>query len=151
MAEDNLTNLMNQLKGMMGTNGNSNTDSNHAESNNSSKQDFSITPAMINQLASMIQANPTGSENSSSAENSSSSAESNSSSNFSNSLDFETILKIKTMMEAFTKKDDPRSNLLYSLKPYLRESRQKKLDQYVNLFKITQVTNLFKHDKGDEN
>ena len=54
-------------------------------------------------------------------------------------------------METLNKKDDPRSNLLYSLKPYLRENRQKKLDQYVNLLKITQVTNLFKNEKGDEN
>ena len=51
------------------------------------------------------------------------------------------------IMETFNKKDDPRSNLLYSLKPYLRETRQKKLDQYVNLFKITQVSNLFKKEK----
>ena len=66
-------------------------------------------------------------------------------------IDFDTVLKIKSIMETLNKKDDPRSNLLYSLKPYLRETRQKKLDQYVNLFKITEVTNLFKNDKGDGN
>ena len=54
-------------------------------------------------------------------------------------------------METLNKKDDPRSNLLYSLKPYLRESKQKKLDQYVNLFKITQITQLFKNEKGAKN
>ena len=61
---------------------------------------------------------------------------------------FETILKLKSIMETLNKKDDPRSNLLYSLKPYLRESKQKKLDQYVNLFKIAQISNLFKNEKG---
>ena len=68
-----------------------------------------------------------------------------------NNIDFETILKLKSIMETLNKKDDPRSKLLYSLKPYLRESKQKKLDQYVNLFKITQISNLFKNNKGDGN
>ena len=66
-------------------------------------------------------------------------------------IDMETILKIKSIMENLNKKDDPRANLLYSLKPYLRESRQKKVDQYVNIFKIAQITNLFKNEKGDVN
>ena len=44
-------------------------------------------------------------------------------------------------------KNDPRSNLLYSLKPYLREERKDKLDQYANLLKISQVTGLFKNKK----
>ena len=30
----------------------------------------------------------------------------------------------------------------------IRESKQKKLDQYVNLFKITQITNLFKNERS---
>ena len=54
-------------------------------------------------------------------------------------------------METLNQKDDPRSNLLYSLKPYLRESKQKKLDQYVNLFKITRLSNFFKNEKGAGN
>ena len=64
-------------------------------------------------------------------------------------LDIDTILKLKTIIETFNKKDDSRANLLYSLKPYLRESRQKKIDQYVNIFKLTAITNLFKKGKGD--
>ena len=67
------------------------------------------------------------------------------------SLDINTILKIKNIIESFNQKDDARSNLLYSLKPYLRESRQKKIDQYVNLFKISAITNFFKNEKGDNN
>ena len=71
-------------------------------------------------------------------------------SNNSSSLDFDTILKIKSIMEALNNKNDPRSNLLYSLKPYLRKSKQAKLDQYVNIMKISQVTNLFKNEKGEK-
>ena len=65
------------------------------------------------------------------------------------SIDFETIMKIKSIIETMNSKDDPKSNLLYSLKPYLRKSKQEKLDQYINLLKISQVTNLFKNEKGD--
>ncbi len=124
---------------------------------NNSSSNINITPDMINNIVNMLKNNTT-TANKASFKNDSfehiSSNDSvnsdNNSENFSNNIDFETILKIKSIMENLNKKDDPRSNLLYSLKPYLRETRQKKLDQYVNLLKITQVTNLFKNDKGDE-
>lgn len=74
----------------------------------------------------------------------------NGSNNTNPSIDFETIMKIKSMMDTFNQKDDPRSNLLYSLKPYLRKTRQNKLDQYVNLLKITQVADIFNFKKGDK-
>lgn len=159
MAEDNMSNLINSFKNML----HSDNSSNNTDSNNSSNTNLNITPEMIGNLANMLQSNTSNFQNASNTENSGSSAENNNSSNInssfenknsnnaSNSLDFETILKIKSIMETLNKKDDPRSNLLYSLKPYLRENRQKKLDQYVNLLKITQVTNLFKNEKGDEN
>ena len=125
---------------------------------NNNSSNINITPDMISNLVNMLK-NNTNSANKASnsfehlsldnSVNSDNNSENNSE-NFSNNIDFETILKIKSIMETLNKKDDPRSNLLYSLKPYLRETRQKKLDQYVNLLKITQVTNLFKNDKGDE-
>lgn len=68
-----------------------------------------------------------------------------------NTIDIETILKMKSIFEKINNKDNPRNKLLYSLKPYLRESRQKKLDQYVNLLSISEITSLFKKEKGDEN
>ena len=50
-------------------------------------------------------------------------------------IDMNTILKMKQVMDSInSNKDDPRSNLLMSLKPYLKESRKKKVDQYVQLF-----------------
>lgn len=72
---------------------------------------------------------------------------------FSNfNIDFETIMKIKTMMDALnTKKDDPRAKLLKSLKPYLKESRKNKVDQYIGLLNMSQVFELFKNSGGDEN
>jgi len=106
----------------------------------SSKESLNITPEMIAQLANTIKSN-----NSSNDTNNTSSSDSGNNLD----LDFDTILKIKNIIEAFNKKDDAKSNLLYSLKPYLRESRQKKIDQYINLFKLSGITKLLKKEKGD--
>ena len=104
----------------------------------SSKESLNITPEMITQLANTIK-----SSNSSNDTNNTSSSDSGNNLD----LDFDTILKIKNIIEAFNKKDDAKSNLLYSLKPYLRESRQKKIDQYINLFKLSGITKLLKKEK----
>ena len=74
---------------------------------------------------------------------------SSSDSNNSSTLDINTIIKIKSILDTLNKKDDPKSNLLYSLKPYLRKSKQAKLDQYVNILKISQVANLFSKNGDD--
>ena len=56
------------------------------------------------------------------------------------SLDFETILKLKNIMEKMNSSgDDPRTNLLLSLKPYLKESRKHKVDQYVQFLKMEKM------------
>lgn len=118
------------------------------ESNN-----LNITPDMISNLAGMLKNSNIFNNSSSATQENTEKNNTNSntnSENFTSSIDIETIMKMKTIMEALNKNNDPRSNLLYSLKPYLRESRQKKIDQYVNLFKITSITNLFKNEKGDE-
>ena len=131
-------------------------------------ENVNISPEMINNLVSMLKNNSNtngNTENKVSDEANSSNVEesrgvfsdfasafganSNSNSNNSNNIDFDTIMKIKTIMEALNSKNDAKSNLLYSLKPYLRKSKQAKLDQYVNLLKISQVSNLFKNEKGD--
>ena len=46
-------------------------------------------------------------------------------------------------------KDDPRSNLLESLKPYLKESRRGKVDQYIQLMNISRVIEVFPFMGGD--
>ena len=46
-------------------------------------------------------------------------------------------------------KDDPRSNLLESLKPYLKESRRSKVDQYIQLMNISRVMEVFPFMGGD--
>jgi len=151
MAEDNnLSNIISNFKNMLNNN---NIDSSNTTNNSEPTSNLNITPEMIGNLANMLKSS---SENTSSAASSSpdfedTSNNQSSSNQSSNNIDFETILKIKSIMETLNKKDDPRSKLLYSLKPYLRETKQKKLDQYVNLLKITEVSNLFKNEKGAKN
>ena len=61
------------------------------------------------------------------------------------------VLKIKQVMESMnSNKNDPRSNLLMSLKPYLKESRKKKVDQYVQLFGLGKAFEVF-NSLGGEN
>lgn len=67
-------------------------------------------------------------------------------------IDFETIMKMKSIMEAMnSKKNDPRAKLLMSLKPYLKDSRKQKLDQYIQLLNMSNVFELFKENGGDFN
>lgn len=64
--------------------------------------------------------------------------------NESPSIDFETIMKMKTIMEKMKgSNNDPRANLLLSLKPYLKESRKEKIDQYIKLFSMSKVMEMF--------
>lgn len=83
-----------------------------------------------------------------SSNNSESSSDSNNSKydnldNSNSNIDFETIMKMKSMMEKLNNKDDPRANLLLSLKPYLKNSRKEKVDQYIKLFNMSKVLEAF--------
>ena len=47
-------------------------------------------------------------------------------------IDLNMILKLKSIMDSMkNQKEDPRANLLRSLKPYLKSSRRDKVDQYI--------------------
>ncbi len=84
--------------------------------------------------------------------NNSNNSSSNSSNTDNNSfdIDVDTLLKIKQVMDSInSQKPDPRTNLLLSLKPYLKESRQKKVDQYIKLFNMEKVFEKFNSLGGD--
>ena len=104
-----------------------------------------ISPEMIENFSSMM-SNGNTSESNENSENTNNQNSSNSGGFDFNNIDMNTILKMKSIMEKLNSKDDPRSNLLYSLKPYLRESKKEKLDQYANLLNIAKLSELFKND-----
>lgn len=59
-------------------------------------------------------------------------------------IDINTMLKMKSIIDAMNnQKDDPRANLLKSLKPYLKESRKEKVDQYIKIFSMEKVFEQF--------
>lgn len=66
-------------------------------------------------------------------------------------IDIGMILKMKKIMDSMkNNKDDPRANLLLSLKPYLKDSRQEKVDQYVKLFNMSKVFEVINPLGGDK-
>ena len=63
-------------------------------------------------------------------------------------IDMNMILKMKSIMENLNSSNDPRSNLLY-LKPYLRDEKKNKIDQYANLLNFAKVAEVLKSDNKE--
>ncbi len=57
----------------------------------------------------------------------------------------EYLMQMKNIVDGLsTSRSDPRSNLLMSLKPYMRQSRQRSIDSAVKLLNLTKLSKLFK-------
>lgn len=116
-----------------------------------------IPPEMMQNLSSMMNQsnsnttndNDTTTNENTSHTNTSSNANTKNNFDFSN-LDMNTILKMKSMMEKMNTSNDPRSNLLYSLKPYLRNEKKEKIDQYASLLSFAKIAELMKTDKDNK-
>lgn len=116
-----------------------------------------ISPDMVNNLFNMLK-NSNNLQNNNSNTNFDTSNNNQYSNNFSNNsadssnsngIDFETIMKMKSIIDKMNVKDDPRSNLLQSLKPYLKDSRRAKVDQYIQLMNMSKVMEIFPFMGGD--
>lgn len=125
-------NTVNKLKDMM----------NKGELNDVISQ---IPPEMIQNFSSMMSQNNNQNTSQNNANTSNPSSGNTNSFDFSQ-IDMNTILKMKSVMDKLNNSNDPRSNLLYSLKPYLREEKKGKLDQYANLLNVAKIADLFKDD-----
>lgn len=159
-------NTMNKLKGML----------NNGDLNNLVSQ---ISPEMMQNFSSLISNNSSSNNNqqTDNSNNNNNKSNTNTSSNFnfnnnssnnphninsSNSsnninnfdfskIDMNMVLKMKSIMENLNSSNDPRSNLLYSLKPYLRDEKKDKIDQYANLLNFAKVAEVFKLDNKENN
>ena len=107
-----------------------------------------IPPEMIQNFSSMMQNNSSNNTNNSNKSSGQTNNSNNGGFDFSN-IDINTVMKMKSIMEKMNSKDDPRSNLLYSLKPYLREERKEKLDQYASLMNVAKIAELLKNDNKE--
>ena len=123
MSEADMSNLMNQINSML--------------QNNEIPDDIKN---MINNFKN----------SSSSPKNEKDDKNSDTSGSYSPEIDINTILKMKQIIDSMnSNKDDPRANLLMSLKPYLKESRKKKVDQYVKLFGLGKAFETFNFLGGE--
>ena len=74
----------------------------------------------------------------------------NSSNDSAPEFDINMIIKMKTIMESMkNNKNDPRANLLKSLKPYLNSNRKEKVDQYIQLFNMSKAFEVMNPLGGD--
>lgn len=56
----------------------------------------------------------------------------------------EYIMKIKNIADELSNPSDARSNLLMSLRPYMRSTRQKGIDNAVRILNLTKFSGLFR-------
>ena len=141
---DNIKQMMNNFQNNSNT---QNSTSQNSTSQNSTSQNSApdlnnilsqVSPEMLNNLSGMLNSNNQPNQNSN-----------NSGNNF--NIDMNTIMKMKSIMENMNNKNDPRANLLYSLKPYLRDTKKDKLDQYVNLLNISKIADVMNKNNNNEN
>ena len=84
-----------------------------------------IPPEMIQNFSAMMNNNTSQSKNSNNGNNNDNSNVNTNTNNTNfdfSKIDMNTILKMKSVMEKLNNSNDSRSNLLYSLKPYLRDN-----------------------------
>lgn len=99
---------------------------------------FKISPEMVENFSKMMSNSNNNQENTSSTD--------------SGNIDLDTMLKIKSILEKMNNnKNDPRSNLLNSLRPYMRDSRKENIDKYTNLLKMADLASLFSENNKKEN
>lgn len=125
-----------------------------------------IPPEMLQNFSQMMNSNPNNKSNennntnvnSSNSDNSNNSTSTNNQTSNSNTnnfdfskIDMNTMMKMKSIMEKMNSGNDPRNNLLNSLKPYLREERKEKLDQYANLINVAKIAELFNNKENNSN
>lgn len=118
---------------------------------NNSSNTTSNADNNINSSSSDSSSNPDFQDGSNVSEDSNSSQ---SSTNFNfNNIDMNTMMKMKSVMERMNNSSNPRDNLLQSLKPYLRDEKRSKLDQYSNLLNMANLMELFnqKNDNKENN
>lgn len=130
---------------VVSNNQNQSTSSTEKENgNNQNTGSFTISPEMINNVMNMF-------HNANSDSSSTQSSESTNTTSSNPGIDIGTIMKMKSIMDKMNHtKDDPRSNLLLSLKPYLRDSRKEKVEQYIKIFNMSKVIDILGPNGGDK-
>ena len=138
MSNEDMSDIMQKLSSMINS---SNTDENSKYTNddvssNSNQFNMDNLKEFINNFQSSSQES-----------NANINDDSNNSNNF--NFDINTMMKMKNIMDKMNySRNDTRSNLLQSLKPYLNDNRKERLDQYMQFLNISKVLEAFNSEGG---
>ena len=98
----------------------------------------------LNDVLSNLSASSSDSSTNTSEDVDNSSRNSTSGDNPFGNIDFDTIMKFKNIMDKVNSgNNSSRTQLLLSLKPYLKESRKNKLDQCIQLANMSSLIEIF--------
>ena len=138
MDNEDMSEVIQKLSSMLNNSSNQESNNNN-ENDDVSSHSNNIDEDTIQNILNNLNFNNQSSNNSTGNEN-----------NF--NFDINTMLKMKSVMDKIhSNKNDPRSNLLLSLKPYLNNNRQKKLDQYMQFLNVSQIIDAFNPNGGGTN
>lgn len=137
MNNEDMSDIIQKLSSLM------NQSNNESNNNSANENDVSSDSNVFNEDTLKNLMNQFASSNQS--ENTINNTNNDNSFNF----DMNTILKMKNVMDKMnSNKNDPRANLLLSLKPYLNDGRKEKLDQYMQFLNISKVIEAFNSEGG---
>ena len=137
--------LKSLVSNMQNNTNNSNTNFQRNRNVGNSKQNYNG----YNQVNNSKQSN--NSRNNYGNSNSHNNDSSNNNSGFPD-IDIETMMKLQNIMSKMKSlnNDDDMSKLLMSLKPYLRNEKKEKVDEYIKLIKMGKMTQAFDLFGGDK-
>lgn len=133
---------------------------NMVDNGNISDAISSISPEMIQNFSKILSSqnnsnndNSNFNPNTNTNTNPSNQNTNNSNNNFDfNGIDMNTIMKMSSVFQKMNNtKNDPRANLLNSLKPYLRDEKKEKLDNYMNLLNVSKIAEIMKENNTPNN
>ena len=105
-----------------------------------------ISPEMIQNFSKIFAQSQNSNKQNVKNDNSGSNNSNGNNSNFDfSNIDMNTVMKLAS---GFNNSNDPRSNLLNSLKPYLRDSKKGKLDNYINLMNMSKIADVLKNNQN---
>ena len=133
---------------------------NMVDNGNISDAISSISPEMIQNFSKILSSqnnsnndNSNFNPNTNTNTNPSNQNTNNSNNNFDfNGIDMNTIMKMSSVFQKMNNtKNDPRAKLLNSLKPYLRDAKKEKLDNYMNLLNVSKIAEIMKENNTPNN
>lgn len=134
---------------------------NMVDNGNISEAISNISPEMIQNFSQMLSNQQQNQQNKNNQTNNfntnNNETNTNNTTNQSNNFDFSnidmnTIMKMSSVLGKMNNsKNDPRANLLNSLKPYLRDNKKGQLDNYMNLLNVTKIAEIMKDNNNKEN